>query len=238
MRRARGRRAAQAADSCALRHKNRPILCDAATKLTKLRESAASSGWQTTEPVLLKLFITGIVLGIASAAGLLYAVPVVDQHREASLVKVAPNGGTVESFRINLPQDSIIVRHPGEGQTAPANIDWPQDERFRPVRIELFKLRNERNVVVGLAARSATVNANGVLVDWVLHLPARGSQFLSMQPEVAANGFRGGVLRAGSREFANRSGSMMVRQVTAQQGATGGRIELTTNYIGKQGVGP
>ncbi len=187
---------------------------------------------------MLKLFITGIVLGIASAAGILYAFPVVDLHREASLVKVAPNGGTVESFHINLPRARVVVRSPGEAETVPPELDWPQDERFRPVRFELYRLRNERDVVVGLAARTEATDASGVLVDWVLHLPARGSQFLSMQPEIAANGFRGGVLRAGSREFARQRGSMMVRQVAAQQGAAGARIELTTNYIADRRAEP
>ncbi len=186
---------------------------------------------------MLKLFITGIVLGIACAAGILYAFPVVDLHREASLVKVAPNGGTVESFRINLPQDRIVARSPGAGPAVPTKLEWPEGERFGAIRFELFKLRNERDVVVGLAARTEATDASGVLIDWVLHLPARGSQYLGMQPQIAANGFRGGVLRAGSREFAGHSGSMMVRRVENQPGAAGGRIELTTNYIGKPGAG-
>ncbi len=186
---------------------------------------------------MLKLFITGIVLGIASAAGILYAFPVVDLHREASLVKVAPNGGTVESFHVNLPQDRIVVRLPGATDTVPPALDWPRDERFSPVRFELYRLRNARDVVVGLAARTETTDASGVLVDWVLHLPARGSQFLSMRPEIAANGFRGGVLRAGSREFAGKRGSMTARRVATQEGGAGGRIELTTNYIAEQGAG-
>jgi len=40
--------------------------------------------------VLLKIFLIGILLGIAAAAGALYSLPVVDQHREVSLVTVAP----------------------------------------------------------------------------------------------------------------------------------------------------
>lgn len=184
---------------------------------------------------MLKLFITGIVLGILAAAGALYAYPAVDQHREASLVKVAPNGGVMESFHINVPDDRIMSRSPGRQPSIPENLAWPTGERFDSAQLDIFKLRNERDVVVGLAARAAD-EQSGALVEWVLHLPARGSQFISMQQQKSADGLRRGVLRAGSREFDEREGSITVRWVADTSGredAPDGRIELETSYVGK-----
>ncbi|MBT8091646.1 MAG: hypothetical protein KJN77_01330 [Gammaproteobacteria bacterium] len=186
---------------------------------------------------MLKLFITGIVLGILAAAGVLYAYPAVDQHREPSLLKVAPNGGTTELFHINLPDDRIMSRSPGQSASVPESLVWPADERFASAQFGVYKLRNESDVVVGLAARAAASEQSGALVEWVLHLPARGSQFVSMQTQPPASGVRSGVLRAGSREFDNRDGSVTVRWVAGvagEQNAPDGRIELKTSYIGKR----
>jgi len=60
------------------------------------------------DTVLLKTFLLGILLGLAAAAGALYAIPAVDQKREASIVTVAPNGGNAETFHINIPIDRIM----------------------------------------------------------------------------------------------------------------------------------
>jgi hypothetical protein len=177
--------------------------------------------------VLLKLFITGIVLGIVVAGGALYAYPAVDQHREASIVKVAPNGGTVESFHINLPDDRIMSRSAGQNQPIPENLQWSADPLLEKTDIAIYKLRNERDAVVGLAARTSAPVQSGALVEWVLHLPARGSQFVSMQTVADMNSVGTGILRAGSREFADRAGSMTERR------QANGRIELKTQYVGK-----
>ena len=162
---------------------------------------------------LLKLFIIGIVLGIVVAAGVLSVYPAVDQHREVSMVKVAPNGGTTESFHINLPDDRIMSRSPGQNASIPEGMVWPSGESFAAAQLGLYKLRNERDVVVGLAARAAANEQGGTFAEWVLHLPARGSQFVSMRIPSSAGGVRSGVLRAGSREFDNRDGSMTVRWI-------------------------
>jgi hypothetical protein len=185
---------------------------------------------------MLKLFLTGIVLGILAAAGTLYGYPAVDQHREASLVKVAPNGGTVESFYISLPDDRIMSRSPGGQSSIPENLAWPAGERFESAQFDIYKLRNERDVVVGIASRAAADEQSGALVEWVLHLPARGSQFISMQQQRDSAGVRSGALRAGSREFDGREGSVAVRWVadtSGRQDAPDGRIELKTSYVSK-----
>ncbi len=183
---------------------------------------------------MLKTFIIGIILGIAAAAGALYAYPAVDQHREASIVSVAPNGGNVESFHVNIPMDRVMVGAPGRKQPLPPGMEWPTDERLSGIRMELFKLRNTRDVVVGVASRTSASDAE--VIEWVLHLPARGSLYVSMQAEAPESGIRRGGITAGSREFAPLNGFMTERWVadpSGEQNAPSGRIELLANYIGE-----
>lgn len=187
--------------------------------------------------VLLKTFIVGIVLGIAGAAAGLYFYPVVDQHREASIVSVAPNGGNVEAFHVNVPMDRVMVGAPGQKNPLPIGMEWPADEVLNDVRVELFKIRNARDTVVGVASRTAAKNGSDQLIDWVLHLPARGSAYVNMRPDALPSGFRQGELRAGSREFADFSGQMTERWVPNTSGdedAPAGRIELVTRFVGIQ----
>lgn len=186
---------------------------------------------------MLKTFIIGIVLGIAAAAAALYAYPVVDQHREASIVSVAPNGRNSESFHVDVPMDRILTGAPGQQQALPPGMEWPVDPVLHGVRVELFKLRNARDTVVGVAARTVAESERLDVIDWVLHLPARGSVFASIRPEALEGGFRRGELRAGSREFATLKGSITERWVADTSGnedAPAGRIELTATYIGDQ----
>lgn len=186
---------------------------------------------------MLKTFIVGIVLGVAGAAAVLYAYPAVDQHRENSIVSVAANGGNIESFHINMPMDRIMVGAAGQKQALPKGMKWPADDVLKDVRAELFKIRNARDTVVGVASRTAARDGSGEVIDWVLHLPARGSMFVNMRPEALEGGFRRGELQAGSREFAPLGGMMSERWVPNTSGdpdAPAGRIELVTTYISRQ----
>jgi hypothetical protein len=185
--------------------------------------------------VLLKTFLFGILLGIAVAAGALYALPAVDQHREVSLVTVAPNGGNLESFHINIPMDRIMVGTAGQKSGLPAGLDWPQDAVLSGVSAELFKIRNARDVVIGVASRAVAEEEESDVIEWVLHLPARGTLFVSMEPDAQDDGHRIGRLRAGSKEFALLSGFVAERWVTdtsGEEGAPVGRIELLATYVG------
>lgn len=184
---------------------------------------------------MLKTFIVGILLGVAATAAALYVFPVVDQHREASIVSVAANGGNIESFHVNVPMDRIMIGTASEKQPLPAGLEWPADQMLQDIRIELFKVRNARDAVVGVAARTATKDDSVDVIDWVLHLPARGSMFVNMRPEALEGGFRKGKLRAGSREFALLGGFMTERwmpDTSGEEDAPQGRIELLTNYVG------
>ena len=188
------------------------------------------------ETVLLKTFFLGIVLGLAAAAGVLYAIPAVDQVREASIVKVAPNGGNSETFHINLPMDRIMLGDAGQAGVVPPGLKWPADEVFADVRAELFKIRNARDAVVGVAVRKAATSKESNVIDWVLHLPARGSLFVNMDVAPLKGGFRIGEIASGSREFRPLSGFMAERWISndsSEEGAPAGRIELSATYVGQ-----
>lgn len=188
------------------------------------------------EKVLIKTFLVGILLGIIAAAGALYAVPAVDQYREVSIVSVAPNGGNRESFYINVPMDRVMIGAPGRTSALPAGLVWPDDEILANFSAEIFKVRNSRNAVIGVAARTAAKEESSDLIDWVIHLPSRGSLFFKMDPVPQQGGHRNGRLRAGSQEFDELTGQLTERWVSDTSGeedAPVGRIELSATYIGK-----
>ena len=178
----------------------------------------------------------GVVLGLAAAAAALYAIPVVDQTREASIVKVAPNGGNSETFHINVPMDRIMLGDGGQAGGIPPGLEWPTDEVLAGVRAELFKIRDARDTVVGVAVRTAATSQENNVIDWVLHLPARGSLFINMDVAPLEGGYRIGEIASGSREFGPLSGFMTERWIandSNEEDAPAGRIELLTSYVGQ-----
>lgn len=188
---------------------------------------------------MFKTFNFGILLGILVTAGLLYLVPVVDQHREASLVSVLPNGGNSESFHVNLPEDRILVGMAGLDDPVPMSLKWPTNEIFENAQTELFKIRDRNDAVVGVASRiTGSKQAAGTVIEWTLHLPARGSLYITMQPMPDGAGYRSGSMRAGTREFADMHGSIKERFIddgaeSVAGSGIDGRIELVTALVGR-----
>lgn len=183
---------------------------------------------------MLKTFFFGILLGLVVAAGALYAIPVVDQHREASIISVAANASNVEVFYINIPEDRIMLGAAAQSTPLPAGMLWPDDNILQNIRAELFKIRNTRDVVIGVAARTAAKNGGENNIEWVIHLPARGSVLFHMDPVAQAGGFRIGELRSGSREFERLVGSLSERWIANEVGGEdtpAGRIELQAYYV-------
>lgn len=176
----------------------------------------------------------GTLLGIAAAAGAMYAIPAVDQHRELSIISVLPNGGNTESFHINIPMDRIMIGAPGQREPVPPGIVWPTDELLADVRTELFKIRNARDKVVGIAARNAAKVDTADQIDWVMHLPARGSVFVNMSPDAMEGGYRIGRFRTGTREFDFLAGTMTeswIVDTSGEEDAPDGRIELFLRFV-------
>jgi len=183
---------------------------------------------------LMRIFVIGTLLGIATAAGALFAFPAVDQHREFSIISVLPNGGSTETFHINVPMDRIMIGAPSQPEPLPAGLVWPTDEILANVRTELFKIRNSHDTVVGVAARNAASVDAADLIDWVLHLPARGSVFINMSPDAMQGGYRIGRFRAGTREFGPLTGTMTeswISDSSGEEDAPDGRIELFLRFV-------
>ena len=104
---------------------------------------------------MIKIFIFGIILGLAGVMAGLHYVPAVDQYREASIISVTRNGGNTETFHVKVPVDRIMIGAPGQTKPLPTGMVWPEDPRFGDARVELFKLRNSRDAVIGVASRLA-----------------------------------------------------------------------------------
>ncbi len=185
---------------------------------------------------MFKTFVTGVFLGLVAAAALLYFVPVVNQQRETSIISVNPNGGNSETFHINIPMDRIMVGAQSRSTPLPTGMNWPEFAEFEGLRTEMFKVRNARNAVIGVASRlAASSDEQAAIVEWVLHFPARGSMYLSMQNEPVEGGYRIGEMRAGSKEFVELTGRVVERWVPDQSGSgdgRSGRIELVSQFVG------
>ena len=184
---------------------------------------------------MIKIFIVGIVLGVAGVMAGLHYIPAVDQFRETSIISVAANGGNSETFHVKVPVDRIMIGAPGQTSQLPTGMVWPDDARLSDARVELFKLRNSRDAVVGVASRLASDDPEiGTLIEWTLHLPARGSVLVNVSPQTNDGDRRVGQIRAGTREFGTLVGSMSERWI-ADSGNTedvnSGRIELLMAFV-------
>ena len=170
------------------------------------------------------------------AAAFVYFYPVVDQHRERSLISVHANGGNSESFHIRLPDDRIMAGAAGAPRSTPPGLEWPEYGFLANIQTELFKVRNENGIVVGAASRiSGKSEQHGSFIEWAIHLPARGTMYVSMAPNPSPGGYREGSLRAGTREFQNLNGVVLERFAKDSLGPDSdgsGRIELASALVG------
>ena len=186
---------------------------------------------------MIKTFILGIILGLAGVFTALHFVSAVDQHRESSIIAVTRNGGNTEVFHVKLPIDRIMIGAQGQANPLPPGMEWPNDPMFSNVRAELFKLRDARDAIVGVASRFALSDPEfGDKIEWVLHLPARGSVFVRMSPQ-PIDRMRVGDLSAGTREFGSMLGQLSERWIADTSGSSGeltGRIELSMSVVSKE----
>jgi hypothetical protein len=185
------------------------------------------------DKTLLKTLIIGIFLGAAASIAGLYFVQPVDQLRERSIIDVSPNGNK-EVFHANIPDDRIMIGAANQSSPVPLGLNWPSDELLAKTRAELFKMRNADDIVVGVASRIAATNESGEVVEWTLHLPARGSVYLLMRPKGLEDSLRLGDLRSGTREFSSWVGEVSEQWIadsTGSEYAPAGRIELITKFF-------
>lgn len=187
---------------------------------------------------MVKTLVFGFLLGIAGSVAAVYFLPAVDQYRESSIISVTPNGGNTESFHINIPMDRILVGAPDQPQPVPPGMVWPKIAELDGVRAELFKIRNSRDTVVGVASRIAASSQKlGDNIEWVLHLPARGSVYVTMPPRPIDGVHRVGTMRSGTREFETLTGQLTERWVANEKAEDedvhAGRIELLATFVGR-----
>ncbi|MEQ8206900.1 MAG: hypothetical protein RIA65_12040 [Woeseia sp.] len=181
---------------------------------------------------MFKTFIIGILLGLAAAAAASWVLPVANPHREPSLITVQPNGGNSELFQIRIPDDRIVAGGSSGNAPTPSSLVWPDLGIPAGLELELFKIRNRDDVVIGLASRiSVSGQVEPAAVEWALHLPARGALYFPMTAN--SGDFRSGELRAGTREFLDRTGRLEERYVPDPVSPGQGRIELRSSLIGK-----
>ena len=184
---------------------------------------------------MFKSFSFGLVLGLIAAAGLLYVIPVVDQVRERSIVSVQANGGNNESLHVNLPIDRILAGRADLENPVPPGLSWPKNEFLSGTQTELFKIRNADEKVVGVASRIVG-SGEQPFVEWVVHMPARGTMYLVLANAANESGIRVGRLRSGTREFSLMSGVVTERYIAADETTNDGissRLELMTTLVGQ-----
>ena len=186
---------------------------------------------------MLKTLIFGFLLGLVGTVAAAYYVPVVDQYRESSVIAVSPNGGNTESFHITIPHDRIMVGAPMQAEPLPPGLRWPVDAMFEGVRVELFKVRNAHDTVIGVASRVVAESESiEDSVEWTVHLPARGTFYVTMPAQSTDGGQRVGSLQAGTREFRPMQGNAAERWVPntddEDPDAPDGHIELMTSFVG------
>ena len=126
---------------------------------------------------------------------------------------------------------------PKQAEPLPPGLQWPTEELFDGVRVELFKVRNTRDTVIGVASRMvADSDQIADSIEWVVHLPARGTFYVTMPAQPADGVRRVGSMRAGTREFRPMQGEVSERWVpntdVDDPDAPDGHIELVTSLVG------
>lgn len=71
---------------------------------------------------MVKSFLVAAIAGALGAGPLTWYAPVVDLHRERSIISMLPNGGSVEVFHSNLPRHRIIVGWPNPDASIPVTL--------------------------------------------------------------------------------------------------------------------
>ena len=187
---------------------------------------------------LIKTFVFGCILGALGAGAMTWYLPAVDLHREASLIRVLPNGGNAEEFRMDLPRDRILVGLSSSDSSIPAALNWPGRAELGDLQAEIFKVRDANDVVIGIGSRLASAaDAAGPFIEWSLHFPARGTLYVRMEITPAADGIRNGTVIFGTREFAELTGGIREEFVSEVDGGQVGRsrIRLHTTLVGPPG---
>ncbi|MEL7309971.1 MAG: hypothetical protein AAFN07_00545 [Pseudomonadota bacterium] len=147
------------------------------------------------------VIIIGFLTGIGSVAALAYTTPFLVQERIHAETRVVPNGGRLEKFEIRGESD-LLSSTPGvlgETQLYPSSATWYPERAPFAGDAQIYRLRNENSVVIG----TAILRQEAESVEWILHLPARGTMVLKGAGTALAGT---GEMQLGLREFASLNG--------------------------------
>ena len=187
---------------------------------------------------IIKIFLIGFGLGSAGAAVVASYLPFVNLQREPSLISVQPNGGAVETFFVNLPDDRIAGTASEAMQRGALLFLESLDQHNIHAQAELFKVRNQNNKVIGIGSRLSSSNeSTSQFVEWTVHFPARGTIYAKMHLNPGPDGLRSGQLVAGTRDFKGLSGAVTeeVFPHPSQNHTTAFQIHLKTVLTGVLG---
>lgn len=149
-------------------------------------------------------FITGLIAGVAGVVLVAYVAPFLEQDRIRAETRVQTNGGRLEVFKVRTDADALL-QAPG----LQSDIDvLPNDTAWYPELApfigdaSVYRLRNESGLVIGVASRVRAMRGNDD-VEWILHIPARGTLALT---GVSVDDAEVGELRLGTEEFVDLNG--------------------------------
>jgi hypothetical protein len=139
---------------------------------------------------LLLVWISGLVLGLLSAAAILYFNPLTDQH-------TVSGSAIVDSARLHYSTagpDALAFTH---GTSLPLEIHPPGvpalfEAALEKTALGTFLMTDDSGVVTAVASRISKLSSQtnlvteGILLedDWLLSVPGRGSYFVEAQSNV------------------------------------------------------
>jgi len=175
---------------------------------------------------LARLFYACVLVGVVLAVLVAAVYPLPQHTRYRSLINVIPDGGREEVFSMRWPGDRVQPLQSGRGgpvglMGAAAVLSAADGAS---ASIEVFRLRDAADNVVGLASRSTTSRGGRAQgSDWVLLVPSRGSLFLSQlnSRDVAPASRAAGTAPATAADAAAFWGNARQLRITAGPAAGG-----------------
>ena len=149
--------------------------------------------------------IIGFFAGIIGVLVLAWTAPFLPHDRVRSQTDVQTNGGRLERFHVDVPGD-VLSLLPAGGVTdvaaMPVDARWYPDLAPFSGEAATYRLRDDRGTVIGVASRVRGV-ADPADVQWVLHIPARGTLALT---GASVGNTELGSMAEGDGEFAGLTG--------------------------------
>ena len=149
-------------------------------------------------------FITGLIAGIAGMLAAAYVAPFLSQDRIRGETRVQTNGGRLEVFEVRTAADALLQAPglQGDLEILPNDTAWYPELAPFIGDASVYRLRNESGRVIGVASRVRAMRGSDD-VEWILHIPARGTLALT---GVSVDNAEVGELRVGTEEFVELSG--------------------------------